>query len=78
MSNEHLQILDLAAQGQWDEAHSLAQRQSDRRACLLHGYLHRVEGDLGNAAYWYRRGGETMPENTLDEEWKRLHELMAQ
>jgi hypothetical protein len=39
---------------------------------LIHAYLHRVEGDLSNAAYWYRQAGETMPDNELDEELARL------
>lgn len=77
MSYDHIQVLDLAADGKWEDAHRLAQEHSDARSCLIHGYLHRVEGDLGNASYWYRRAGETMPDNTLDEELKRLYELMA-
>ncbi len=40
-------------------------------ACLLHGYLHRVEGDSANAAYWYRRADTEMPDNSLDEEFAR-------
>ena len=76
MARDHLQILELAAAGQWDEAHRLAQRHADSHACLIHGYLHRVEGDLANAAYWYRRAGETVPDNTLQEEHARLCELM--
>ena len=74
---DHVHALDLAKEGKWDEAHRLIQEYSDERSCLIHGYLHRVEGDSANANYWYRRAGEVMPDNTLEEEWKRLHELMA-
>lgn len=74
--NHHIHALNLASEGKWDEAHRLIQEHSDARSCLIHGYLHRVEGDLDNAGYWYRRAGETMPENTLQEEVKRLYELM--
>ncbi len=45
-------------------------------ACLIHGYLHRVEGDLGNAQYWYRRANKFMPDNSLEEEWNRLYSLV--
>ena len=75
--NDHIQALSLAKGGKWDEAHRLIQVHSDERSCLIHGYLHRVEGDLNNASYWYRRGGATMPDNTLEEEAKRLTELLS-
>jgi hypothetical protein len=37
----------------------------------VHAYLHRKEGDLGNAGYWYARAGRTMPARsvTLEREW---------
>lgn len=74
---DHIQALDLAKEGKWDEAHRLVQEYSDERSCLIHGYLHRIEGDLGNANYWYQRAGETMPDNTLEAEIERLYELMT-
>ena len=76
MSDHHIRALDLADEGKWDEAHRVIQEHSDARACLIHGYLHRVEGDLGNAGYWYRRGGETLPDNTLEQEARRLRALL--
>jgi hypothetical protein len=45
---------------------------------MVHGYLHRVEGDEGNAAYWYRRAGKSLPANSLPEEFDRLYELAKQ
>lgn len=66
--------LELARAGDWDKAHSLVQAHNDILSCLIHAYLHREEGDLSNVSYWYRRAGETMPDNTLDEEWERLHQ----
>ena len=74
MAHNHLEALRLARDGKWDAAHRLAQRSSDRLSCLIHGYLHRVEGDLGNARYWYQRADENMPNNSLEQEWKRLYE----
>jgi hypothetical protein len=38
----------------------------------VHAYLHRVEGDLGNARYWYASAGRAMPEAPLAEEWAAL------
>jgi hypothetical protein len=47
-------------------------------ACLIHGYLHRVEGDPGNAEYWYKRAEVTIPDNTLEQEWQRLYALLEE
>jgi len=41
--------------GDWDTAHELAQAQDDAEGAWVHAWLHRVEGDPGNAGYWYRR-----------------------
>lgn len=74
MAIDHKQVLDLAANGRWDEAHQLVQNASDPTSCLIHAYLHRVEGDLGNASYWYGRAGERMPRDSVAAEWQRLWE----
>lgn len=53
-----LRALDLAAAGEWDEAHAIVQRDEvDPTAAWIHAVLHKIEGDLGNARYWYRRAG---------------------
>ncbi|MDH3639726.1 MAG: hypothetical protein OES09_14875 [Gammaproteobacteria bacterium] len=77
MSIDHRKVLDYAKEGRWDDAHKLVQSFSDRISCLIHAYLHRVEGDLGNARYWYRRADEEMPDNTLEEEFARLSESLG-
>jgi hypothetical protein len=41
--------------GDWDAAHDLAQAQDDAQGAWVHAWLHRIEGDLGNATYWYER-----------------------
>jgi hypothetical protein len=74
MSSYHAQAIALARQGEWERAHRLIQSYTDPLACLIHGYLHRVEGDLWNARYWYNRAGEPMPEKSLEEELERLFE----
>lgn len=62
--------------GDWDGAHRLVQVHADKLSCLIHGYLHWDEGDLGNSAYWYNRAGEKMPQVTLREELNRLKGLV--
>lgn len=78
MACDHIKALDLAREGKWDEAHQLVQPHFDLKSCLIHGYLHRVEGDLSNARYWYRRANENMLDNTLAEELTRLYEVIRQ
>lgn len=75
MATDHLKALNLTRDGHWDAAHELVQSASDELACLIHAYLHREEGDPGNAAYWYRRAGVDMPDNTLEDELARLYRL---
>ena len=72
MTSHHSDALTLVRNGDLDAAHRLIQSHTDLLACLIHGYLHRVEGDLWNARYWYERGGEPMPDNSLEEELARL------
>lgn len=76
MTDLHIKALDLARAGKWNEAHQLVEHQSDRKSCLIHGYLYRLEGDLSNARYWYRCAGEGMPDNTLVEELKCLYKVV--
>ncbi len=58
--------------GDWKEAHHIAQDISSPDGSLIHAYLHRKEGDQGNASYWYQRAGEPQPEISLKEEWNNL------
>lgn len=58
--------------GNWQKAHELVQDVETREAALIHAYLHRKEGDEGNAAYWYQRAGERKPSVSLQEEWREL------
>ena len=73
-----LQGLWWDAKGDWAEAHRCAQDQDDRIGAAVHAYLHRKEGDLPNAGYWYSRAGRRMPAGTLEAEWAALtEELLA-
>ena len=60
------------AKGNWEAAHSLAQAIEDETGSWIHAHLHRHEGDLGNAGYWYRRAGKPPANVALDEEWRRI------
>ena len=62
----------LDARGDWEGAHSIAQDVDDSDGARVHAYLHRKEGDLANAGYWYRRAGEKLFEGSLDAEWEAL------
>ena len=60
------------AKGNWSAAHAIAQEIEDGTGSWIHAYLHRKEGDLGNAGYWYRRAGQPTAHDTLEEEWARI------
>ena len=71
----HLQALWWEKKGDWERAHIIVQGLSDQLAACIHAYLHRREGDLGNAAYWDRRAGSCFSEGRqvdMDEEWLQL------
>ena len=61
-----------AAKGNWEGAHNIVQVESDASSAWVHAYLHRVEGDLGNAGYWYRRAGKTVATGALETEWEQM------
>src|ERR1700733_15232389 len=61
-----------AAKGNWDQAHRIVQDESSADAAWVHAYLHRVEGDLGNAGYWYRQARRPAATDSLESEWQRI------
>ncbi|WP_426442682.1 hypothetical protein [Bradyrhizobium genosp. P] len=67
-----LKALWWAAKGDWDRAHRIVQDESDANSAWVHAYLHRVEGDPGNAGYWYRQAGQPVAKDTLKVEWERI------
>ena len=58
-----------AANGDWDQAHKIVQDEPSAEAAWVHAYLHRIEGDLGNAGYWYRRAAKPVATGPLETEW---------
>jgi hypothetical protein len=71
--NASLKALWLDAKGDWDGAHDALQGQPDQGGpAWVHAYLHRVEGDLANARYWYNRAGKPASTRSLAEEWEEI------
>jgi hypothetical protein len=58
--------------GDWNGAHDAAQEDEGGPGDWVHAYLHRKEGDSGNAAYWYRRARQPVCRTSLDEEWSAI------
>ena len=63
------------AHGDWQRAHQIVQGEKGADASAVHAYLHRKEGDLANADYWYGRAHRLRPGMTLEAEWRELAEL---
>ena len=59
VSLEH--ALDLLAEGRWQQAHEIVQKDGSVLAAWLHGIVHTLEGDLDNARYWYRKSDRAFP-----------------
>lgn len=68
----YLQALWYDAKGNWQKAHTLIQDVEDKNAAWIHAYLHRREGDIGNANYWYRLAGKNRPLLSLEDEWEQI------
>jgi len=68
----YLQALWHDAKGDWNKAHALIQDVPDKNAAWIHAYLHRKEGDIWNADYWYRNAGRQRPAVSLQQEWEQV------
>lgn len=67
-----LRALWFDAHGDWDAAHRCVDERADPDSMWVHAYLHRKEGDLWNAGYWYRRAGKPFCGGALDAEWREI------
>ncbi|MGB9365774.1 MAG: hypothetical protein WCE79_07160 [Xanthobacteraceae bacterium] len=67
-----VQALWWAAKGDWEKAHKIVQDDESREAAWVHAYLHRVEGDLPNARYWYSTAGKPVAAGALEAEWQAI------
>lgn len=68
------QALWLAKAGRWHDSHELSQKIPDPVGAWIHAYLHREEGDLSNANYWYARANRSAPpaDTSLKDEWQAI------
>jgi hypothetical protein len=65
-----------AGKDSWDTAHKIVMNDDGKACAWVHAYLHRVEGDLGNARYWYGQAGKSAASGPLDVEWDAIIEAM--
>lgn len=70
-----LQALWHDEKGDWKTAHDLIDHLNDKQSAHVHAYLHRKEGDIWNADYWYSRAGQSRPNISLEKEWENLVSL---
>lgn len=73
-----LEALWYDQKGDWDRAHELAQSVSSADGSWVHAYLHRKEGDLSNARYWYSRAGKGECRETLTQEWAEIAQFLLE
>ncbi len=72
-----LRALWFDAKNDWAAAHHCVDARSDLSSMRTHAYLHRKEGDLANAAYWYRRAGLFPYQGTLADEWLEIVKMLC-
>lgn len=64
MDDDILKAIELALTDEWEAAHRLVQQyEEDATASWVHAVLHKIEGDIGNSRYWYRRAGKLAHED---------------
>ncbi len=60
------------AKGDWERGHECAQQDEGPEGSWVHAYLHRKEGDVSNAGYWYSRAGRSRSREAIDAEWGEI------
>jgi len=66
-----------AAKDDWERAHKLVMDEGGTDCAWVHAYLHRVEGDLENARYWYQQAGKPVANGALAAEWDSIVQVLA-
>jgi hypothetical protein len=61
-----------AGKDEWDAAHRIVMDDAGKDCAWVHAYLHRVEGDLDNAHYWYSKARRPVATCPLAEEWDAI------
>jgi hypothetical protein len=73
-----LRALWWAGNDDWDKAHQIVMNEDSRDCAWVHAYLHRVEGDLDNAGYWYRKAHRNAATHELAAEWNEIAATLLQ
>jgi len=75
--SDYLKALWYDAKDDWEKSHNIIQDLNTKTGSWIHAYLHRKEGDIANADYWYSRAGKQRPSFSLEKEWEEIcsHEL---
>ena len=73
-----LRALSLIAAGDWDGAHALVQDDTSAAAAWVHAHLHRIEGDMDNAGYWYRQAAQTPATGDFVDERNAIERALKQ
>ncbi|MEZ4713014.1 MAG: hypothetical protein R3A44_37845 [Caldilineaceae bacterium] len=74
--NRALEALWQAGKGNWTVSHEITQAPGDPNVDWVHAWLHRQEGDLSNAGYWYRKAGQPVYEGELQDEWDAIAQAL--
>lgn len=70
--SDQLKSLWFDGKGDWHKAHNQVDHLTDQSSAWVHAYLHRKEGDIWNADYWYSRARQSRPNVSLEREWEQL------
>ncbi|HCF74229.1 MAG: hypothetical protein CMK60_11650 [Proteobacteria bacterium] len=77
MGQDLKEALDLCRGGRWDDAHKIVQKNDSNWAFWLHAIIHREEGDLSNARYWYSRAGRAFSKTTITDELAHFEQVLS-
>jgi hypothetical protein len=67
-----------AGKDKWEKAHTIVMDEGGKDCAWVHAYLHRVEGDLDNARYWYRRAQRPVSSKPFAAEWDAIAEILLE
>ena len=76
--SRELQSMWYACKGDWDRAHHVAQDVPGADSSWVHANLHREEGDIDNARYWYARAGKSEPNASIEVERLEIVEALLE
>jgi len=64
---------DLKLGPEWETAHNICQSaEGDMAHDWIHGLCHLIEGDHGNAAYWFRGVGKPLGTRDVSALWDEM------